>query len=661
MDYRPGRKTALLGATALVSALMLQTTASAQESTETEEGEFLGTLTLGESKREVQTDTAKPVTVIDQEEIEDRQAGTIAELIDSVPGVSLVNGSTPIGSGINIRGFGANGTYGTDQKVAIQVDGASVGSEELYRIGTQLYTDPYLYKSVEVIRGTVGSFEYGSGIIGGVVRLETIDASDMTGGETGLSVRQTLGGSTNMDGFNSSTTVALQATENLEFLANYSWREQHDQEDGDDNVISNSAFELPSYLLKAKYSLGAHSLSASYTNTETSERDKPYDSFGLGGGFFGNVDRDTTSETISVAYNYNPVSNDLIDIDAIYSYANQEIDQDCSAAGPCMGLLAADHQYETTKFTVKNTAFIQTGALTHDLRTGVEYIQKEREDASSAPGGEDDRIAVFVVDEIEFLQGWTFAPALRYETSDVEGTIDDGSDVSYDNDALMGGASLRYEFDNGFALFGSYAYTESLPIIDDLENEVYMEQPEVAETVEFGGSYDRIGVFGEDDSLALKANYYHTDHEDNTSYSGVESVELDGLELEGSYARPGGAYVDVNANIVDGEETSTTGMVTDWSNLPADSLRLTVGKRFGRLADLSGEVVAVDEITINDSKAPGYVLLNLRTTVSPQEGVLKGTAFRFGIENVFDQRYTPNLATRPAPGRNIKFTVSKAF
>ena len=201
MNHTLNRKTALLGATAIVSAVLLQAPASAQESTVPEIGEFLGTLTLGESKRDVQTDTATPVTVVDQEEIEDRQAGTIAELIDSVPGVSLVNGSTPIGSGINIRGFGANGTYGTDQKVAIQVDGASVGSEELYRIGSQLFTDPYLYKSVEVIRGTVGSFEYGSGIIGGVVRLETIDASDLTGGETSLprtsNCSQTIPGANN--------------------------------------------------------------------------------------------------------------------------------------------------------------------------------------------------------------------------------------------------------------------------------------------------------------------------------------------------------------------------------------------------------------------------------------------------------------------------------
>ena len=58
---------------------------------------FLGTLVLGESKRKVRTDTAVAETDVDQREINDRQASTIAELIDSVPGVSLVNGSTPQG------------------------------------------------------------------------------------------------------------------------------------------------------------------------------------------------------------------------------------------------------------------------------------------------------------------------------------------------------------------------------------------------------------------------------------------------------------------------------------------------------------------------------------------------------------------------------------
>lgn len=668
MNITTCRRAALLGATALISSFALQAAAQAADQQAGEDGEeFIGTVELGESKRDVQTDTATPVTRIDKDEIDDRQASSIAELIDSVPGVSLVNGSTPIGSGINIRGFGANGTYGTDQKVAIQIDGASVGSEEIYRVGTQLFTDPYLYKNVEVIRGTVASFEYGSGIIGGVVRLETIDASDMTGGEPGFKLGQTLGAYSNEGGFSTSTTAAWQPTQNLEFLGNYSYREQGDQEDGDGNAILNSAFELPSWLLKAKYSTGAHSLTASYTETETQERDKPYDSFGTTGGSFGNVDRDTKSRSGSLRYNYNPFENDLVNIDAILSYADQKIDAEYVAGSSPLPafiiepIVGADNRYETTKLTVKNTAFIQTGSLVHDLRTGIEYIKKDRKDANSAPGGTDDRLAAFIVDEIEFGNGWVFSPALRYETSEIEGTLDNGTDVSYDNDALMGGASLRYEFANGFSLFGSYAYTESLPIIDDLQNPAFMMQPEIGKTVEFGGSYDRVGVFGPNDLLALKVNYYQTDLEDNTSYSGVDSIELHGFEIEGSYARRSGFYIDLNANIVDGEQTSLAGAVSDWVNAPADTVRLTVGQRVSRFADISAEVLHAADTEVNGTNNEGYTVLNLRTTLTAHEGVLEGTSLRLGVENLLDESFTPYLSTRPAPGRNLKVTISKAF
>jgi len=658
-------RTRMLCATALLASAGVSGAASAQDAED--DSEFLGTILLGESKREVQTGTATPVTVIDQEEIDGRQAETIAELIDSVPGVSLVNGGTPSGSGINIRGFGANGTYGTDQKVAIQIDGASVGSEEIYRVGTQLYTDPYLYRSAEVIRGTVGSFAYGSGIIGGVVRLETKDASDFTGGEPGFAFGQTLGVSSNGSGFSSSSTLAWQPTEQFEFLGNFSWREQDVLEDGDGNEIGNTAYELPSFLVKGRYSFGAdraHAIELSVTRSESADRDVPYDTFGTTGGSFGNVDRDIISDTVSLGYTYSPLANDLVDLEVLLTYANQEIDQTCvPGSGPfgCFAVIDADLQYETTKLTLRNASYVVAGGLEHEIVSGVELIHKDRLDANSAPGGTDDRVALFLVDEVSFGDGWVVSPALRYETSDIEGELDSGQSVSYDNDSLMGGVSLRYEFDSGFALFGSYAYTANLPILDDLETPAYMERAERSNTYEAGASFDRTGVFFGTDTLALKGNYYSTDLWDVTSYSGVISVRVEGVELEGSYATEGGFYIDLNANVIDAENTTSAGDVVDWNNTPADSLRLTLGQHVTPALDLSWEVVAVDEAETNGNTVDGYTTHNLRATYRPQSGVLSGTQFRAGIENVGDIEYTPMLATRAAPGRNFKLSVSRLF
>lgn len=370
----------------LSSVSLLVLAAQALPSAAQDSGTFLGTIEIGQGKRDVRTGTAEAVTTVDAEEIADRQAGTVAELIDAVPGVNLVNGSTPTGSGINIRGYGATGTYGTDQKVLIQIDGATRGSEELYRIGNQLFTDPYLYREVEVLRGTVGSFEYGSGVVGGVVRLETIDASDMTGGDIGFRLRESLEFQSNGNGLTNSTTLAWQPTEGLELLGNYTRRTIGVQQDGDGNAINAEAgdSDLPSWLLKGRYMFGqdsAHALTFSYTDTRQDESDVPYDSFGQVD--FGNVDRTTRSRTASLRYEYDP-SSPMIDLDVTLAHSDEEITNDPidPFGSP---LLDADHRYQTTTFRVANTASPQTGAIGHDLRTGVEYIRRDRLDAYSAP------------------------------------------------------------------------------------------------------------------------------------------------------------------------------------------------------------------------------------------------------------------------------------
>lgn len=642
---------------------------------------FLGTITLGESKRKVQTRTATPRTVIDAQEIRDRQAGTVAELIDSVPGVALVNGDTAQGSGVSIRGFGSNQTFGTDQKVLIQIDGATRGAEELYRIGTQLFTDPFLYKEAEVIRGTVGSFEYGSGVVGGVVRLETIDPDDLTGGETGVALRQTLEFGTNGSGVALSSIGAWQPTENFGLLFNYTERRLGFPEDGNGDIINPGRQKIddPSFLVKGKYRFGddkAHALEASYQRTKSSQFDVPYDSFG-NLTFFGNVDRKIEAETTIFKYSFNPTS-DLIDLSLQYSLSDEQVDQQpvsCPASPvgripPCSGLLDADQRYETTTVTLKNTAFFETGMAAHDLTAGIEYINRKRADAFAAPGGEDDRWAIFAVDEIAIGDAWTVTPAIRHESSELTGSTAP-NDGSFSNDALMGGLSLRYAFGNGLAVFGSAAYTEGLPPIDDLEFPDRIDQTEKSRTYELGLSYDRQGVIRDNDTLALKLTWFDSELWDVTSFVGsgqasdpLDEVRANGIEIEASYAMASGFYVDLNATWGDGEEVDSLGTVRDWRNQAQDTLRLTVGKVFDDIYDLSWETVLSDDIDTSDpgTSGDGYDVHNLRLTVAPDgRGVWQDTEFRFGIENVFDTQYTPNLASRPQPGRNVKMTLAKTF
>lgn len=652
------KRSQLSATTAIVTALTIGSSAFAQE---VNEDDILLTIILGESKREVQTDTAIPITIVDQAEIEDRQAGTIAELIDTVPGVTIVNGATAAGSGINIRGYGSNTTYGTDHKVLIQIDGATKGSEELYRIGSQLYTDPYLYKQVEVLRGTIGSFEYGSGVFGGAVLLETIDASDMTNGEVGFAGRQTLESSSNGEGIASSTTLAWQPSDDLELLLNYTRRTLGTRTDGNGDEINPAAGDVndPSYLLKGKYTFGQdrnQSLTFSYADTEQEQFDVPYDQFSNVA--FGNVDRFIKNKVASLRYNFDPVDNNWLNVTAELTYSDELVENE-AISGPS-DLLDADHQYETTTLRLKNESLFTTGAIGHELRTGIEYINRVRKDAAFAPGGTKETLAFFAVDEMQFGDHWTVTPALRYESQTVTQDPINGT-TSYDKDGLMGGISARYAFDNGWAIFGSAAYTENLPILDDLQNPVFISQSEKGRSYELGTSFARSDVFGTGDNLALKLNYYTSDVWDITTYFGTDAVSREGIELEAAYAMASGFYVDANAHFSSGTATTSDSVTGDFAQNPQDTLRLTLGKKFGEELDLSWEVVGAKRYDEGGDVSPGFGVHNLRATYAPQQGVLEGTQIRFGIENAFNKSYQPKLSSLNSTGRNFKVSLSKTF
>lgn len=678
------------GTTALV-CLSMATPALAQDQN-TDPG-FLGILILTLGKRDLSFGTALSRTVVGEEEIKDRQASTVAQLIDSVPGVTLVNGTTPQGSGINIRGFGANTTFGSDQKIAVQIDGASVGSEELYRIGTQLFTDPLLYREVEVLRGTIGSFAYGSGIVGGVVRMETKDASDFTDGEPGFGGSQTLELSSNGEGWVTSTSLAWMPTKGAEFLLNYSLRDQGNLTAGDGTTIGNSAFRTPSYLAKAKFTFGpddAHSLTFSHSNTVADDKDVPYDQFITTADSFGRVDRLTDTTQSTLEYRYNP-ANDLIDLRANLSHADQQIDTtyiDGSSpfqggqpiavfcANPFFGVICADNRYQTTKFTLSNRALFSTGAIDHDLLAGLEIIRKERLDAPAAPGGTDNRLALFMVNEMSIGQ-FTVTPAIRYERSRIESSVPlVGVPNTYEKDGVMGGLALAYDFGNGLSVFGSAAYTVGLPIIDDLGTSPTAQRrigmSEKSRTLELGAEYSGNDVFALGDSLTLRGNLYQTRLWDITSYTVVGAmgfdlarVETRGFELEASYGMENGFYVDFAGHLASGTEFNPDGTSSTWRNGAANRGQLTLGKKWDDQLDLSWEVVhSASKRDALGADLPDSTVHNIRATWKPQwQGWLDGAEVRVGVENLFDEDYVGHLSspTRKAPGRTFKLSLASTF
>ncbi|MCX8601358.1 MULTISPECIES: TonB-dependent receptor plug domain-containing protein [unclassified Gilliamella] len=102
--------------------------------------------------------------------IDQKQADNVAELLNTLPGVSAAGSVRPGGQTLNIWGFGKV------EDVKIIVDGAQKGFQK-YQQGS-VFVEPELLKRIEVNKGP-HDVKFGNGGFGGVVTMETKDAIDL--------------------------------------------------------------------------------------------------------------------------------------------------------------------------------------------------------------------------------------------------------------------------------------------------------------------------------------------------------------------------------------------------------------------------------------------------------------------------------------------------
>jgi hemoglobin/transferrin/lactoferrin receptor protein len=121
-------------------------------------------VTATRTEREL-VDVPTSITVIDSKQIERRPQGTIAQLLQDIPGVQVTDGGVGGGSKrVAIRGEGP-------ARVLVLIDGMKI-SEQKSMDGSMLMIDPNNVERIEVIKGPA-SVLYGSEAIGGVVNIIT--------------------------------------------------------------------------------------------------------------------------------------------------------------------------------------------------------------------------------------------------------------------------------------------------------------------------------------------------------------------------------------------------------------------------------------------------------------------------------------------------------
>ena len=476
------------------------------------------------------------VTVIEKDVIDDFNPSTISDIFDAVPGANFSSGPRRTGDTPDVRGLSGEG-------VLVLFDGAR--QSFLSGHDGRFFIDPDLVRAVEVVRGPTSAL-YGSGALGGVIALRTIEASDFLEEGQTAGVKAGAGFQSVNDEFRlSGTGVWRSSDEKADLVANFTMRDSGDIDLGsgltlpaDDKVLSSlfKATVRPNddWTLSAQWlRYGGDSVDPS--NPQGANTAGPANA---------QVQRDIDSNTVQGTVNFNPASNDLIDANLVGYFTRNDVTEDEIDS---TRVVARD--VETIGVSFDNRSKFEFGQAALTLTYGGEYYRDEQvgrdnTTADGTRGGVPDATSKFYG---AFAQGefsltgsygvFTVIPGVRWDRFENEAA----GDPSTKDDAVSPKVGVSYKPVPELIFFGNWAEAFRAPSF----NEIYADDehfripnfsvpgpfgpmgppamvtnffipnpdlvPEESETWEVGAGVDFDNVLFDGDSFTAKGSYYESD------------------------------------------------------------------------------------------------------------------------------------------------------
>ena len=536
---KPTRRPALRALLAASTALALAPIAAADDNEDMDDERVEEVVTVyGTSNPIPVFDYPGQVTVVDREALDTLAPSSISDALRDVPGLDFAGGPRRTGQLPTIRGL-------SGQNVLILLDGARQSFTSAH--DGRFFVDPELIGSAEVVRGPASAL-YGSGAVGGVLALESVDADDLLGEDEVWGGRARLGyQSVNEEALASFTAYTRQ--DGFDGLASFGIRQSGDIELGSD-VDLPSDDDIQTALLKGSYALtDALTIEGSwqrFTNTAI-EPNNGQGTAGTGDSILDReVEKDITTDTFRLGLDFNPEANDWIDLNVTAYQTSSDVDEfDVTIPRTTV------RDIETTGFSARNASRFTLGTAETTLTIGGDWFRDEQTGTDDqtdtgtrggVPNGESEFMGLFAQLEavIETPAGqFVVIPGIRYDEFESSSSVaprDDNSDNAVSpriasSFAPAGAGWLR--------LFASYSEGFRAPSI----NELYLTGlhfevphpvlfnpamgsfvfapnnfipnpdlvPEQTETIEFGAGIDFNQVLVSSDRLQAKVSYYQTD------------------------------------------------------------------------------------------------------------------------------------------------------
>ncbi len=651
---------------------------------------LLQRLVVGAGAEKVAIDTPQAVTVVDQDDLDQAQATTIGEVFDQVPGVQAIGSDRIIGQSFNIRGIGELAAS-DESKIIVTVDGANKFFEQ-YRVGS-FFSDPELYKQVEVLRGPASSTLYGSGAIGGVINMTTKDAADfLDEGQRG-SLRLKGAYDSNGDGLLGSAILAMRIDPQTDFLWTGNYRQANEFVNGDGDAILGSDFQSWSGLVKGTHRWGVNDEQVarlSYQRWYSEGDDSQYSQTGTIADF-GTIDREVTDETVVFSYE-NPASdNPWLDLKFNLSWSNTAVHQDdASSPIPSALFLPGDYAYETYQMKLENTIETIGDGFSNYLTYGTQLSRQYRtaETTSGAidfhPEGVDTKYGFYVQNEFTWNDRLTLIPGARVDFVDLrpDDSIAGASDTR--ETAFSPKIAALYKVTDWLSVFGSVAHTERVATLDELfstaaGNSTYPGgrtaslslEKETSNNFEAGFALSWSDLLQANDSIQVKTTFFQNELDNliatnpdtglNTPvpyYVNISRARIKGVEIEAAYdaeyyfARA--AYSAIEGKNLD------TGVTLN--SIPSDQVSFTLGARVPDQGfEIGWKALFASAIETGATTGPydAYQVHDAFMSWKPNEASWNGFELRASVENVFDEQYRNNLAGDDGKGRTFKLSLVK--
>ncbi|WP_309085873.1 TonB-dependent receptor domain-containing protein [Chelativorans sp.] len=652
MKGRLGRsRTAMLsGAAVLVFIAASGASAQQQSASAGNAGDatLLDRITVVSRTGETPIETMASVSHVSQEQLDRRLATTPSDLLFGIPGVTIYADGQPSVGNINIRGLQNAG------RVSVIVDGARRNFHKNgHDVSRMFWLDPELIKQVDVIRGPSAN-TFGSGAIGGVVYFETKSAEDFLREDETYALSTTARYESNGSGWTTSTTGAYRFSDNASVLSNIVWRDYGDYEDGAGNTVDYSGFEVLSGHVKGTL--------------------RPRELSELTLGWTGARNDWSTSELVDNELKDNTFTGELKITDEEEKWLNlnvkgayNAIDLTETEAGD-----PTNYDLHTSSFDIWNTSYFDTGLIQHELTVGGDWVYDDfTSDAGGRPdffnpNGERTVWGAYVQDKLTY-EWLEVVAGLRYDAYTLEAS-EESSDDRLSPRISVGVSPFREGPLAGLQVYGSYAEGYRAPNTSEafisgmhprppfpfLPNPDL--KPETGKTWEVGVNYGAEGLFRPDDTLRLKAAYFHNDVEDFITtetifvspgspcsfspmgfcvqYQNVLGAEIEGFELEGYYDA-GRFFGGLSVSVIDGHEIQRDGTRTELATIPSSTVTADLGMRFLEERLTVGGEVQFNEAPEGSSFAEDYTLVNIYANYRATDNL----RFDFRVDNLFDEEY----------------------